>query len=153
MTDDNQLLNTTKGKGKTLLIRSGYGNREFVPEATRCIDVGKGPVTRQTCSVSIPIGRTDRSSLARKYIPLPNYMGAMNIANIASQLIRYDMASSLPVMAVSAKISARQRPVFSGPCQFSTSSQGLDADAPVPFAIGDVVFWGAAAAEKVGADA
>lgn len=255
MTDDIQLTKATANKGKVLLVGAGPGDPEFltrkamrviqtadvvvfdrlvspeiielVPQATRCIDVGKAPgnhklpqedintllvelagfgltvarlkggepmifgrgseeasalhkagvsfeyipgitsaqgaaaatgvpLTHRGCAFGVRYVTGHRAgnaaldldwaSLANEDTTLVIYMGAMNIAKIASQLIRHGMASSLPVMAVSAATTPRQRHVFSDLSRISTSTQGFEADAPVLFVIGHVVSLGAEAA-------
>lgn len=88
----------------------------------------------------------DWASLANEDTTLVIYMGAMNIADIASQLIRHGMASSLPAMAVSAATTPRQQHVFSDLGQISAAAQELPADTPVLFVIGHVVSLGIEAA-------
>ena len=198
MTDDIQLTKATANKGKVLLVGAGPGDPEFltrkamrviqtadvvvfdrlvspeiielVPQATRCIDVGKAPgnhklpqedintllvelagfgltVARLKGGEPMIFGRgSEEASALHKAGVSFEYIPGINIAKIASQLIRHGLASSLPVMAVSAATTPRQRHVFSDLSRISTSAQGFEADAPVLFVIGHVVSLGAEAA-------
>lgn len=90
----------------------------------------------------------DWASLANEDTTLVIYMGAMNIAEIASQLIRHGMASSLPVMAVSAATTPRQTQICSDLGHIAAVSRGFAPDAPVLFVVGHVVALGAEAADQ-----
>lgn len=81
----------------------------------------------------------DWSSLAQESTTLVVYMGVQNIAEIAFQLIRHGMSASLPVMAVSAATTPRERRVVSTLASIAADMVRAEPDAPVLFVIGHVV--------------
>ncbi|WP_366944288.1 uroporphyrinogen-III C-methyltransferase [uncultured Pelagimonas sp.] len=91
----------------------------------------------------------DWASLSNEDTTLVVYMGAMNIADITSKLIRHGMASSLPVMAVSAATTPRQKQVFSDLGHIAETVGASDLDAPLLFVIGHVVTLNPVAAQQL----
>lgn len=81
----------------------------------------------------------DWASLAAEDTTLVVYMGAMNIAEIAFQLIRHGLPHSLPVLAVSAATTPRERRVVSDLGSIAAVMALEDMEAPVLFVIGHVV--------------
>lgn len=87
----------------------------------------------------------DWNSLADPDTTLVIYMGAMNIAEIAFNLMRHGMPSDLPAMAVSAATTAREERIVSTLGQIATAVAMSDPAAPVLFIIGHVVALGSPA--------
>jgi uroporphyrin-III C-methyltransferase len=80
----------------------------------------------------------DWASLASEETTLVVYMGASNIAEIALQLMRHGMSAGLPVLAVSAATTPRERRILSTLCQVGVDVTFAPADTPVLFVIGHV---------------
>ncbi|MDQ2095131.1 uroporphyrinogen-III C-methyltransferase [Rhodalgimonas zhirmunskyi] len=81
----------------------------------------------------------DWASLACEETTLVIYMGAMNIADIAANLMRHGMPATLPVMAVASVTTPRERRLIS---TLATVADDFEADplaAPVLFFVGHVV--------------
>lgn len=81
----------------------------------------------------------DWASLASETTTLVVYMGVQNIAEIAFQLMRHRMPASVPVMAVSAATTPRERRLISTLGGIATDVAQADPEAPVLFVIGHVV--------------
>lgn len=81
----------------------------------------------------------DWASLASEETTLVIYMGAANIAEIAFQLMRHGLPSSLPVMAVSAATTPRETRLLSTLGRIATDVARVQPEAPVLFVIGRVV--------------
>lgn len=81
----------------------------------------------------------DWASLASEETTLVIYMGAANIAEIAFQLMRHGLPSSLPVMAVSAATTPRESRLLSSLGGIATDVARVQPEAPVLFVLGHVV--------------
>jgi len=81
----------------------------------------------------------DWTSLACEDTTLVVYMGAMNIAEIAFNLIRHGMRPSLPVMAVSSATTPNEQTIVSTLGAIATELATENLDAPILFVIGRVV--------------
>ena len=81
----------------------------------------------------------DWSSLADEQTTLVVYMGAANIAVIARQLIAHGMPSDLPVMAIAAATTPRERRITSTLAGIAITTALKAVESPVLFVIGHVV--------------
>ncbi|MGB3316562.1 MAG: uroporphyrinogen-III C-methyltransferase [Albidovulum sp.] len=79
------------------------------------------------------------ASLASGDTTLVIYMGTANIAEIAFQLMRHGVPSTLPVMAVSSATTPRERRILSTLGGIAADVAAAEPDAPVLFVIGHVV--------------
>lgn len=94
----------------------------------------------------------DWQSLADGDTTLVVYMGAMNIEEIAGRLTAHGMAPALPVMAISAVTTPRERRVISTLERVGGDMAQAELPAPVLFVIGRVVsLYPQAVAETVSA--
>ena len=80
----------------------------------------------------------DWASLACEETTLVVYMGASNIAEIALQLMRHGMATSLPVMAIASATTPRETRFSSTLGAIGTDVAKAQPEAPVLFVIGHV---------------
>ncbi len=118
-----------------------------VPLTHRGLAAGVRYVTGHRCQDAVL--DHDWASLANADTTLVVYMGAMNIADIASKLIRHGMASSLPVMAVSAATTPRQTQVISDLGHIAEAVGQAVPEAPLLFVIGHVVSLSPTAAQTL----
>lgn len=81
----------------------------------------------------------DWKSLANPDTTLVVYMGVTNISEIALELMREGMPASLPVMAISAATTPRERRLVSRLDQIGVDIKAMPLRAPVLFVIGHVV--------------
>lgn len=81
----------------------------------------------------------DWESLASEETTLVVYMGAMNIAEIARELIGHGLPDALPVMAIASATTPREQRVISTLAQIAEDVARATLDAPVLFFIGHVV--------------
>ncbi|MFZ1814375.1 MAG: uroporphyrinogen-III C-methyltransferase [Rhizobiaceae bacterium] len=81
----------------------------------------------------------DWQGLANEDTTLVVYMGAMHIAEIAFNLIRHGMPAALPVMAVSAATTAREKKIISSLGAIATELAINSLDGPVLFVVGHVI--------------
>jgi uroporphyrin-III C-methyltransferase len=81
----------------------------------------------------------DWASLASEETTLVVYMGVSNIAQIASQLMRHGLPSSLPVLAVASATTPRETRLMSTLGQVAGDVARAAPEAPVLFIIGRVV--------------
>ncbi len=81
----------------------------------------------------------DWASLASEETTLVVYMGAANIAEIATELMRHGLPQSLPVMAVAGATTPRETRLVSTLDAIGHDVASADLAAPVLFVIGHVV--------------
>lgn len=81
----------------------------------------------------------DWASLACEETTLVIYMGAMNIAEISAQLMAHGMSADLPVMAVSAVTTPREKRIISTLGQIAGDVARTEPAAPILFVVGHVV--------------
>ena len=81
----------------------------------------------------------DWPSLASEDTTLVIYMGAMNMPEIAAQLMAHGMPATLPVMAIASATTPRERRLFSSLQLIATDLQETPMEAPVLFVVGHVV--------------
>lgn len=81
----------------------------------------------------------DWASLASEETTLVVYMGAANIAEISTQLMRHGLPASLPVMAVEAATTPREARILSTLGCITADVARTEPEAPVLFVIGHVV--------------
>ena len=81
----------------------------------------------------------DWKNLANPDTTLVVYMGVTNISQIALELMREGMPASLPVMAISAATTPREKRLVSRLDQIGVDIKAMPLRAPVLFVIGHVV--------------
>ena len=81
----------------------------------------------------------DWASLACEDTTLVIYMGAMNIGDIAAELMRNGLPSALPVMAVASVTTPREKRLISTLATIADDVEGAALAAPVLFVVGHVV--------------
>ncbi|SFJ41135.1 uroporphyrinogen-III C-methyltransferase [Celeribacter neptunius] len=81
----------------------------------------------------------DWASLANVDTTLVVYMGAMNVAEIASRLIAHGMPGPLPVMAIASATTPREARLISSLQNIAIDLENKPLDGPVLFVIGHVV--------------
>ena len=81
----------------------------------------------------------DWASLADTQTTLVVYMGAANIDEISSQLIRHGMPADLPVLAIACATTPRERRVIGQLDDIALKIAGFMPRSPVLFVIGHVV--------------
>lgn len=81
----------------------------------------------------------DWASLANEDTTLVVYMGAMNIPEIATQLMAHGLPGTMPVMAIASATTPREQRLISALDQIALNLETADLEAPVLFVIGHVV--------------
>ncbi len=81
----------------------------------------------------------DWAGLANTDTTLVVYMGAANIAEFARQLIAHGMPADLPVLAISAATTARERHLSSSLARIAADAASAALPSPTLFVVGEVV--------------
>lgn len=95
----------------------------------------------------------DWASLANEDTTLVVYMGAMNIPEIATQLMAHGLPGIMPVMAIASATTPREQRLISSLDQVALDLETADLEAPVLFVIGHVVSLYPQAAVEIAQDA